>query len=80
MNCFLPYRHDNAHDSNTQPEAKGVNFPNAGQGESLLESCVFESWALSWRYGKEQFIILTSGQRKVHRVDFLRGCISAAGR
>jgi hypothetical protein len=30
------------------PEAKGVNFSNAGQGESSLKGCPFESWALSW--------------------------------
>ena len=62
------------------PEAKGANFSNAGQGESLLEGCPFESQALSWRYGKEQFIILASGQRKVHRIEFSRRCIGAAGR
>ena len=61
-------------------EAKGMNFSNAGQGESLLEGSPFESRALSWWYGNEQFIILASGQRKVHRVEFSRGCIGAAGR
>ena len=61
------------------PEAQGMNFPNAGQGESLLESCVFEPWASSWRYGKEQFIILASGQREVHRVQLSRGCVGTAG-
>ena len=62
------------------PEAMGVNVPNICQGESLLEGCQFESWTLSWRYGKEQFIILASGQREVHRIEVARCCIGAAGR
>ena len=60
-------------------KTKGVNFPNAGQRESVLEGCLFESRTLPWCHSKEQFIILASGQREVLRVQFPGSCIGVAG-
>ncbi len=62
------------------PEAVGVNFPNAGQGESSFTCRSFEPQTLPRRCGKEQFIVLASGQREIDGVELSSSGIGAAGR
>ena len=58
---------------------KGPNIPDAGESKSFLADHPIKSRTLAWRHGKEQFIILPTGQRKVRLVQFPGSCLGAAG-